>query len=225
MSFAPFYPFIYRLLKPTFPHCLWSGCPNSPTIALTFDDGPHPQYSPQLLEVLDRHRIPVSFFWLGTSVEESPDLARQIAQRHHWVGLHGYHHRSFATLTSTDLKQELDRTRTIIARNCSIDPATLVDVRPPYGLFTPQTLKLLNSWEYRTVMWSVIPEDWTCPGAAVVVQRILDQVQNGSIIVLHDGDHGGQDVAETVDRLVSRLLQNGYQFVTIDQLWSALLCL
>jgi peptidoglycan/xylan/chitin deacetylase (PgdA/CDA1 family) len=74
-------------------------------------------------------------------------------------------------------------------------------------------------------MWSVIPEDWTCPGAAVVVQRILDQVQNGSIIVLHDGEHGGQDVAETVDRLVSSLLQNGYQFATIDQLWSALPCL
>jgi peptidoglycan/xylan/chitin deacetylase (PgdA/CDA1 family) len=225
MSFAPFYPFIHRLLKPTFPHCLWSGCTNSPTIALTFDDGPHPQHTPQLLEVLDRHRIPVSFFWLGRSVEESPDLARQITQRQHGVGLHGYNHRSFATLTSTELEQDLERTRTIIARACSIDPATLVDVRPPYGLFTPQTLKLLNSWGYRTVMWSVIPEDWTCPGAAVVVQRILDHVQNGSIIVLHDGDHGGQDVAETVDRLVSSLLQNGYQFATVDQLWSALPCL
>ena len=68
-------------------------------------------------------------------------------------------------------------------------------------------------------MWSVVPEDWVQPGVSVVVQRVLRQVQNGSVIVLHDGYYGGQDVAETTALLVPQLLQQGYQFVTIDALW------
>jgi peptidoglycan/xylan/chitin deacetylase (PgdA/CDA1 family) len=68
-------------------------------------------------------------------------------------------------------------------------------------------------------MWSVVPEDWVCPGVAVVVQRVLRQVKNGSLIVLHDGYSGGSEVAETADRLIERLLQQQYQFVTIDRLW------
>ena len=68
-------------------------------------------------------------------------------------------------------------------------------------------------------MWSVVPEDWVQPGVSVVVQRVLDQVQNGSLIVLHDGACGGQDVAATTDKLVAALLRQGYQFVTVNALW------
>ena len=69
------------------------------------------------------------------------------------------------------------------------------------------------------MMWSVVPEDWVRPGIALVVQRVLNQVQNGSLIVLHDGACGGQDVATTTALLVPQLLSQGYQFVTIDTLW------
>ncbi|NJM45922.1 MAG: polysaccharide deacetylase family protein, partial [Alkalinema sp. RU_4_3] len=72
MQFAPVYPYLYRLLKPTFSNCLWSGTPTEPKIALTFDDGPHPRYSKELLKVLDRHGVTASFFWLGRCVERSP---------------------------------------------------------------------------------------------------------------------------------------------------------
>lgn len=68
-------------------------------------------------------------------------------------------------------------------------------------------------------MWSVVPEDWVRPGVSVVVQRVLQQVQNGSLIVLHDGACGGQDVAATTAQLVPYLLNQGYHFVTIDTLW------
>ncbi|MBW4539945.1 MAG: polysaccharide deacetylase family protein [Myxacorys chilensis ATA2-1-KO14] len=222
MSFAPIYPFLHRLLKPTFPQCLWSGRDDSPAIALTFDDGPHPQYTPLLLDVLDYHKISATFFWLGACVEDHPDLARQVYQRGHWIGLHGYDHQAFTGLTATELKATLNLTKTAIAKTCQINPETLIDVRPPYGLFAPQTLSYLQRWNYRTVMWSIIPEDWARPGSSIVVQRVLNQVQNGSIIVLHDGADGGEDVAETVDRLVPELLQKGYRFSTIDQVWSAL---
>lgn len=217
-QFAPFYPLIYRLLYPRFPGCLWQGNANQPQIALTFDDGPHPQHTPALLEVLKHHRVSASFFWLGVCVERAPEVARAVCQQGHWIGLHGYDHRPFPLLSPTELQQSLEKTRQAIAQSCDLDPQTLRDVRPPYGFFTPQTLTLLRQWQYQTVMWSVVPEDWVAPGVAVVVRRVLNQTRNGSLIVLHDGYTGGHDVAATTDQLIPCLLKQGYQFVTIPQL-------
>jgi peptidoglycan/xylan/chitin deacetylase (PgdA/CDA1 family) len=219
MQFAPLYPILYQILKPSFPSCLWAGSKHSRAIALTFDDGPHPQYTPELLQVLDRYNITASFFWLGACVERVPTVARDVYERGHWIGLHGYHHISFPFLKPNALKESLEKTQEAIAQACQIHPENLIDVRPPNGLFTPQTLSLLHQWNYRPVMWSVVPEDWERPGVSVVVQRVLRQVHNGSVIVLHDGYYGGQDVAETTTLLIPQLLQQGYHFVTIDQLW------
>ncbi len=219
MQFAPLYPILYQILKPSFPSFLWAGSKHCRAIALTFDDGPHPQYTPELLQVLDRYNITASFFWLGACVERVPTVARDVYERGHWIGLHGYHHISFPFLKPNALKESLEKTQEAIAQACQIHPENLIDVRPPNGLFTPQTLSLLHQWNYRPVMWSVVPEDWERPGVSVVVQRVLRQVHNGSVIVLHDGYYGGQDVAETTTLLIPQLLQRGYHFVTIDQLW------
>jgi peptidoglycan/xylan/chitin deacetylase (PgdA/CDA1 family) len=219
MPAAPLFPILYRILQPAFPKCLWAGSANSRAIALTFDDGPHPEYTPQLLKVLDKYQVPASFFWLGVCVERSPAVALEVYRQGHWIGLHGYDHRSFIKLRKDKLKQSLETTQTAIARACQLDPKHLCDVRPPNGLFLPQTLDLLFAWQYRPVMWSVVPEDWVSPGVEVVVKRVLTQVQNGSLIVLHDGYHGGQDVTQIAARLIPQLLLRGYKFVNINQLW------
>lgn len=223
MQFAPLYPFLHRLLKPTFPDCLWAGDPATKSIALTFDDGPHPTYTPQLLQILDQYQVPASFFWLGACVERAPELAHAIWQRGDWIGLHGYHHHSFTQLSLTEIQQSLLRTQSAIAQACHLELATvhqtIRDVRPPNGIFTPQILRSLQQWNYRPVMWSVVPEDWVRPGATIAAQRVLQQTQNGSLIVLHDGYHGGTDVAETVACIIPDLIEQGYQFVTIDDFW------
>jgi peptidoglycan/xylan/chitin deacetylase (PgdA/CDA1 family) len=219
MQFASLYPLVYRILKPTFPKCLWCGNPNSKAIALTFDDGPHPQYTPELLAVLDRYNIKASFFWLGVWVNRNPAIAKTICDRGHWIGLHSYDHRNFPMLSPTELQQSLEKTQAAIYNACNLQPSQVRDVRPPNGFFTPEILKLLHQWNYRPVMWSVVPEDWVRPGVATVVQRVLQQVQNGSLIVLHDGACGGQDVAATAESLIPQLLQQGYHFVTVDTLW------
>ncbi|MFW6359201.1 MAG: polysaccharide deacetylase family protein [Chroococcales cyanobacterium] len=219
MQFAPVYPFLYRVLKPTFPTCLWSGSSNSNAIALTFDDGPHPEYTPQLLQVLDRYQIPASFFWLGSCVSRYPAIAKAICDRGHWIGLHGYHHRAFPRLSATELEDSLNKTKEAIFKACFLEPNKICDVRPPNGLFTPKTLKLLHQLQYRPVMWSVVPEDWELPGISCVKQRVLQQVKNGSVIVLHDGYYGGKDVAQTTAELIPLLQEKAYNFVTIDALW------
>jgi peptidoglycan/xylan/chitin deacetylase (PgdA/CDA1 family) len=223
MQLAPLYPIVYRILQPTFKSCLWAGKGDEPAIALTFDDGPHPVYTPQLLEVLDRYEIPASFFWLGACVNRAPEVAKAVCDRGHWIGLHGYDHRMFPTLTPAELKQSLEKTQAAIAMACQINlqdvRASIRDVRPPNGVFTPQTLNWLHQWHYRPVMWSVVPEDWVRPGVSVVVQRVLGQVRNGSLIVLHDGACGGQDVAQTTAQIIDKLIQQGFKFVTVEQLW------
>ncbi|MGF1496571.1 MAG: polysaccharide deacetylase family protein [Elainellaceae cyanobacterium] len=223
MQLAPLYPVLYRVLHPLFPACLWAGPTTERVVALTFDDGPHPDYTPPLLDVLERHRVTASFFVLGQRVDRYPTLMQQTYQRGHWLGLHGYCHESFPRLSSQALRQSLLDTQRAIAQACGLELTDVHrrvrDVRPPNGLFTPYTLRDLARWHYRPVMWSVVPEDWLEPGTEVVLERILQQVQNGSHIVLHDGHYGGRDVAATVEHLIPALTDRGFRFVTIGDLW------
>ncbi|WP_017651844.1 polysaccharide deacetylase family protein [Fortiea contorta] len=219
MQLAPLFPIVYKILQPRFPDCLWCGSNHRRAIALTFDDGPHPQYTRQVLQVLERYQIQASFFWLGVCVQRTPEVAQEICARGHWIGLHGYDHRSFPLLSTNQLRESLEKTQVAIYNACGLLPEQVRDVRPPNGLFTPKTLELFQQWNYRSVMWSVVPEDWALPGINSVVKRVLQQVENGSLIVLHDGLFGGQDVAATIEILISELIQRGYEFVTVDALW------
>lgn len=222
MEFAPVYPYLYRLLKPHFPSCLWSGAPQDKLIALTFDDGPHPLYTPKLLEVLARYQVKGTFFCLGASVERYPHLVGEIAQQGHGIGIHGYLHHNFPLLSTKQLQESLAKTSAALSGATGLDLAQIRDVRPPNGVFTPRVLDQIQIHNYRPVMWSVVPEDWVLPGVSLVVQRIMSQVHNGAIIVLHDGYYGGADVAATVAELIPQLLQQGYSFLTIEQMWQTL---
>jgi len=187
-------------------------------IALTFDDGPHPQYA-QLLKFLDHYSIPASFFWLGTCVNRSPAI-KTVYERGHWIGLHGYDHRSFPHLhlltSSKACKQQA-----AIAQACCVHPMNatsdlpMVCLHPNLGFVIPVAVSACDV--------GVVPEDWVRPGVSVVVQRVLQQVQNGSLIVLHDGACGGQDVAATT-AAGSQLLQQGYQFAAVTPM-AAWICI
>jgi peptidoglycan/xylan/chitin deacetylase (PgdA/CDA1 family) len=215
--YTSFYATIHRTLSRNFPACLWVGDPSCREVALTFDDGPHRQFTPELLRVLEQRQVHASFFVLGCQVDNTPEIARAIYQAGHWIGLHGYWH--FPFLSTHGLKEDLERTRQSLARACNLDPTTICDVRPPFGFFTPEILNALTTWGYRPVMWQVLADDSMHPGTPVIVQRILQQTTNGALIVLHDGNDGCGDVAEATDLIIQKLSAEGYQFVTVDALW------
>ena len=211
------YPWVHRGLSRLFPDSLWQLPiqPGSHSIALTFDDGPHPDYTPRLLEVLAHFDVKATFFVLGERAQRWPEVVAQMAAEGHQLALHGWQHRSFPSLSPSELRQSLRQTQEMLATATGGIPESFCWVRPPNGLVWPQTVRQLQSWGYETVMWSVVPEDWLEPPIPVILERVQAQVQPGSLIVLHDGIYGGSQVAEVTERLIPLLKAQEYEFTTL----------
>jgi peptidoglycan/xylan/chitin deacetylase (PgdA/CDA1 family) len=186
-------------------------------IALTFDDGPHPRDTPQVLDALARHGVRATFFLIGGSVERHPHLVRQIHERGHQLALHCHRHIPFPLENASTLRGQLDQSRNAIAHACGISPDTIRDVRPPYGFLNKKTLSLLNEWGYRLVLWDNMPLHFIQPVAWTVKQMVARTVP-GSIIVLHDGKGHGKKVTQIVDVIVPQLKARDFEFVTIEQM-------
>ena len=207
---------IHALLCQCFPQALWNGNSDRREIVLTFDDGPDPRDTPQILEILAHQQVPATFFHVGKRVAKYPELVRQVAEAGHQVGMHGYRHRAFPLEHSATLHSHLIHTQFLIAQACQRDPATINLVRPPYGLFLPSTLQVLVKWGYRPVMWSVVPYHWMQPAQATI-RQVQHQVTNGSLLVLHEG-LSGPSVLTFVEPIIVYLKGAGFQFITVDQM-------
>ena len=214
---ASFLLHYYRSQQKRYPSILWQGDGSRREIALTFDDGPHPKDTPQVLEVLARHEVRATFFLVGKYVEQFPNLVRQIHQNGHRLGIHCYRHLPFPLENPSTLRAQLERTRNAIAEACGISSETIRHIRPPYGAFTARTLSLLEGWGYRLVMWNSIPPHWMQPLSWTIQQVITDAIP-GSIIVLHDGHGHGTRVAEIVDSIVPKLRAMDLRFVTMEEM-------
>jgi peptidoglycan/xylan/chitin deacetylase (PgdA/CDA1 family) len=213
-------PHIHPILQRRFPEALWAGSGERPVIALTFDDGPDPYDTPALLEVLARHGTLATFFWLGERVQELPTLAHMVAAAGHQIAIHGYGHRAFPLLAAHVLLYQLNRTQQLIADATGQDFVQIRNVRPPYGVFTQHTLTLLARWQYRPVMWTVVPGHWLQP-ATDTMRQVVAQTRAGAILVLHEGQRRGPSVAALTDTILTHLGSGTWRFVTVDTLWQA----
>ena len=186
-------------------------------IALTFDDGPHPRDTPQVLDVLAKHNVHATFFLIGHSAERYPQLVKQIHQSGHQLALHCYRHIPFPMESASTLKGQLDQSRKAIVNACGISPETIRDVRPPYGFFTAKTLSMLRAWQYRLVLWDNMPLHFIQP-TSWTIKQILEQTASGSIIVLHDGKGHGSKVASIVDTIIPRLKDMDFNFIKVENM-------
>ena len=160
--------------------------PGATGVAITFDDGPHPEGTPAVLQILAEADIKATFFLVGEQVERRPALAAEIAREGHLVALHGYRHRPQPTLTKKEVQRDLEKGADAIQSATHAQPAWH---RPPYGVYSPAGLAAARARDLRPLLWSRWGKDWrrfTTP--ARIASRATANVLPGDVILLHDAD-------------------------------------
>lgn len=182
-------------------------------IAITFDDGPHPENTPRLLDMLKERNIKATFYVVGNMVKYNPQILRRMIEEGHEIGNHTVTHGNLARMSNTGLRQELKGAHEQILEATGVAPRTM---RPPGGAITSAQKKLmLREFGYPTVLWSVDPEDWKRPGAAVVTRRLLSGASPGGILLVHDLH---KPTVDAMPSTLDQLLAKGYRFVTMTEL-------
>lgn len=154
--------------------------------ALTFDDGPHPQGTPAVLETLSRERVRATFFLVGEQVRRNPGLAREIVDAGHTIGLHCDRHRNLLRLAPWQVREDIARAKETIEAATGRSPELY---RPPYGVLNAAALCLARSRGWRTLLWSHWGRDWEARATpASITARVTDDVCEGAVLLLHDAD-------------------------------------
>lgn len=179
-------------------------------IAITFDDGPNPDYTEMLLEGLAEREVCATFFLLGKEVEKYPDIVRDIYDEGHLIGTHAYEHVNLSNLNDKAAIEQVDRTNEAIKEITGESPEF---IRPPFGCWK-------CNLDYETsmieVLWDVDPLDWKTSNSDVITKRVVDKVEENDIILLHDASESSVVAAF---KIIDALKKQGYTFVTVDEIF------
>ena len=182
-------------------------------VAMTFDDGPHPTYTPALLDILKARRIRATFYVIGRNVARYPDIVKRMVDEGHEIGNHSWQHPFLSQLGSAAVLRELDRTSEAVFRAVQRMPVTM---RPPYGALTKSQRAMIHKErEMPTILWSVDPEDWRRPGSSVVADRIVGGARPGAIILSHDIH---KPTVQAMPAALDGLIERGYRFATVSMI-------
>ena len=185
-------------------------------IALTFDDGPHPRYTPEILEILADYGIHATFFFVGENVLYYPEVARAVAQGGHEIGNHTHHHISPGQQSDAKLlREELSQCEQAIQQMTDTSPKLF---RPPQGTWNDMLYSLAREKDYEIVLWNIDTLDWAHTPAEQITAHVLEQVKSGDIILMHDYQSGVCTTTEALRTLIPILLERGFHFVTISEL-------
>ncbi|WP_323384948.1 polysaccharide deacetylase family protein [Streptomyces calidiresistens] len=179
-------------------------------IALTFDDGPHPEWTPRILETLRRYRTPATFFVIGENVRAHPDLLREVAADGHLIANHSWSHPRLDHLPRSRVREELERTCDLLAGVLGAPPHW---ARAPYGAWHPPSLEVCAELGMEPLGWSIDTEDWTRPGSSAISRAVLDGAHPGGIVLAHDGGGDRSQSASALDHYLPRLLDRGWTMV------------
>lgn len=197
----------------------WHGDPAEKKIALTFDDGPNEPYTSQILDVLKENNVKATFFVVGKNAQKFPDSIRAEANAGHDIGNHSFSHPDMIFEFNKTVRKQLMETENIFKNILGQKPRLF---RPPFGADDPFTFQTAEKLGYVVIKWSVSARDWERPGVPKIVANVLNHVQGGSIILMHDGNQcQGGDRSQTVDALkilIPELKKRGYEFVLIPAL-------
>jgi peptidoglycan-N-acetylglucosamine deacetylase len=192
---------------------LCKGETSEKVVSLTFDDGPDAKITPQILEILDNHQIPASFFLIGNKAENQVDLVRQIIIKGHLVGLHSYSHSFFFDFYGRQkMEQDLLKAEEITMKATGKRPLLF---RPPYGVTNPVLAKVVKKLGYKVIGWSVRSFDTTTKDAEKVADRVIGKLHPGAVVLMHDT----QGITpEALERVIKMGKEKGYRFVGLEEL-------
>lgn len=165
------------------------------TVYLTFDDGPHPTYTPQIIALLKKYNARSTFFALGQNVDTHTPIAKDLVKSGQDLGNHTYTHLDITKASEAVVRDDIKKTQSAIFKATDLTPTCF---RPPYGAITPEGKQKIAHAGGQTVMWDVDPQDWARPGAEEISEHILTYAQPGEVILLHDG---GGDRTQTIAAL------------------------
>ncbi|WP_096188938.1 polysaccharide deacetylase family protein [Evansella halocellulosilytica] len=213
-------PIPLTTLQQMFPDTVFLHGPTTENqIALTFDDGPDPRFTPQILDVLNEYGVPATFFLMGARAEAYPDLARRVVDEGHIVGNHTYWHPDLVEQGEVAvLEREVSRTDDTLA--AIINYRTTL-FRPPYGFLFQELVERLAELEYSVIGWSVDSLDWQELTPDEIAQNVFNEIHPGAIVLMHDGADADGDQTETIEALhqiIPELQEQGYEFVTVPEI-------
>jgi peptidoglycan/xylan/chitin deacetylase (PgdA/CDA1 family) len=208
---------VYEPNSPVFGPVIGRG-PRTPSLYLTFDDGPNPGATEWIVRLLERERLPAAFFMVGRHVERYPDLARGVARAGLTIGNHTYSHARLALVGPRRVAEEIGRAHAAIVRHTGVTPRAF---RAPHGQRGPFVRRVAAAHGYRVFGWTFGVWDTARPGSEVIRRRIRRGLRPGAVLLLHDGD--GYDpsgdrrqTAEALPAILDDCRALGYQFRPLD---------
>lgn len=180
-------------------------------VALTFDDGPDPELTGKIVDVLDEFGVKGTFFFVGWRAISYSDAAKKVVESGHDVGNHSYSHARLTDLDSHTARQEISKAQTAIKRATGILPKWF---RPPYGSYNEEIRTIAREEGASLVTWNLTPDDWQNPGEAVIRERVTSSARDGSIVLLHVREQ----TLRALPDLIKELLDMGYELVGLSEL-------
>lgn len=196
---------------------VWEVPTKEKVVALTFDDGPDPDNTARILDLLKEHNAKATFFVIGEKVKRNPELVKREAEEGHELANHTYHHLFLSNRSFGKLEGEILDTEKAIQEAAGRRPTLF---RPPGGIYNDQLISLARRHGYVVVMWSWHHDtrDWSRPGVGKIVSKVLDNLDNGNIVLLHEYVEGGSQTVKALETILPELNKRGYRMVTVSEL-------
>ena len=198
--------------------CVVARVPNAQgKIALTFDDGPHPQYTAQILDILKEFGVKATFFVIGTNAEKLPELVEREMAEGHEVANHTYDHVYLKKVTDKEIQSEVTDSEAIITG--IINRGTKL-IRPPGGIYDDRLISVARDGGYKIILWSVDTRDWSVPPVQSVIDEVVKRCHSGDIILMHDYICSSKPSPspEALRTISPQLKEKGFEFVTVSEL-------
>ncbi len=199
-----------KIVFPAFTNLIWQLPRNKKCVYLTFDDGPFPPATEEILKILSESRAPATFFLNGKSISEHRNDLSDLDYRGHILGNHGFFHNPYFFVSGKKLEKEIRETDHLIAEHFAVLPRLF---RPPYGVFGPGVLRTLEFLNKDMVLWSLMSNDFKW-SASRIFSFLRENLESGDIVVFHDSPQSQRTTLKVLPEFLKFCRAEGYEFLT-----------